>query len=211
MASSASVATGDPALARGAAREILAERRFHAAPVPRPLHGVLQAIGNALEAPLQAIEELFSSATAGVPGGSITVWGVLGVVVLALSGLLAHRRARRSLSEPRDADIPGGDRVQLDAGALRRQALAAERDGRHADAVRLRFQAGLLALGERELVAFVPSMSNAEVSRALGSGRFDQLAHDFDEIVYGGRRALAEDSETARRDWETLLASKVHR
>jgi uncharacterized protein DUF4129 len=211
MASSASVAPSDPALAQRAAREILSERRFHAAAVPRPLHGVLQAIGRALEAPLQGIEELFTSTAAAVPGGSITVWGVLGAVVLGLSAMFAHRGARRALREPNGAAMPDGAGAQLDAGALRRAALAAEREGRHADAVRLRFQAGLLTLGERDLIAFVPSMSNAEVSRALGLGRFDELAHDFDEIVYGGRGALAEDAETARREWETLLDSEVRR
>jgi hypothetical protein len=76
--------------------------------------------------------------------------------------------------------------------------------------VRLRFQAGLLLLGESELVAFVPSMSNSEVSRALGSRRFDRLARRFDEIVYGGGHAVAEDVESARREWETLLRSEAH-
>jgi hypothetical protein len=209
MASSASAP--DPALARGAARQILAERRFHAAPIPRPLHGVLHAIGRAFEGPLQAIEELFATTAAATPGGSLTVWAVLAAIVLALSGLLASRRARRSLTEPRSADAGGGARAQLSAGELERAAGAAEADGRHADAVRLRFQAGLLRLDEGELVAFVPSMSNAEVSRALGSRRFDELAQRFEEIVYGGRRALAEDVEAARRDWETLLGSGASR
>jgi hypothetical protein len=210
MASSLSVTSPDPALAQRAAREILAERRFHQAPVPRPLHGVLQALGRAVEAPVQAVEELFSTTTAAAPGGSITVWAALAALVLALSGLIAARRARRSLEGPHDGGAGARVEAQMSAADLQRAAVAAERDGRHADAVRLRFQAGLLLLGESELVAFVPSMSNSEVSRALGSRRFDRLARRFDEIVYGGGHAVAEDVESARREWETLLRSEAH-
>ena len=205
MASSAS--TGAATLARERARAILAESRFHSGPIPRPLHGLLHAVGNALESPLEALEELVSSLAAGVPGGTSTVWAALAAAVLALSAVLATRGARGALREP------GGERAGAGAGRaprasdLERDATAAEAQGRHADAVRLRFRAGLLRLAERELVDGAPSMLNAEVARALESEHFDRLASRFEEIAYGERQAGEEDVRSARREWSSVLGS----
>jgi hypothetical protein len=40
----------------------------------------------------------------------------------------------------------------------------------------------------------------------LGSSRFDRLARDFDEIVYGRRPPRPEDVAAARTEWPELLA-----
>jgi hypothetical protein len=93
---------------------------------------------------------------------------------------------------------------------LERNADAAERDGRHADAVRLRFRAGLMRLAESERVQGAPSMLNAEISRALRSQRFDGLARRFEEIAYGGRAAMEQDAEASRHEWSRLLGSEEH-
>jgi hypothetical protein len=203
----ASTASANPALARGQARAILAQRRFHVAPIPRPLHGLLHAIGRVLESPVSALEELVSSLAASVPGGASTVWAALAAGVLVTSGLLATRHARRSLADPSAQHGREREQRPLRAVDLERAAVAAERDGRHSDAVRLRFRAGLLGLAESERVAFVPSMSNSQVSLALHSERFDELARRFEEIAYGGAPAAADDVATARREWSQLLGS----
>jgi hypothetical protein len=208
---SSSLSGGDATFARRQAREILAERRFHLAPIPRPLHSLLHAIGRALESPLNAVNELVSELATGIPGGAAVVWGVLAALILLGSVLLAVRGARRKLAEPHVGGARSGMEATLSAADLQRAAALAERDGRHEEAVRLRFRAGLLLLGENELVAFVPSMSNAEVSRALRSQRFDELARRFDEIVYGGRVAAEEDAETSREEWSRLLGSAGRR
>lgn len=75
--------------------------------------------------------------------------------------------------------------------------------------MRLRFQGGLLGLGERAVIDFAPSMSNGEVSRALHSERFDALARRFEEIVYGGHPAEEEDVMVARQEWRRLLRSQA--
>jgi hypothetical protein len=62
-----------------------------------------------------------------------------------------------------------------------------------------------MRLSERELVADAPAKVNSEVSRTLGSRRFDALARHFDQIAYGGRPAAAEDVELSRREWSELL------
>jgi hypothetical protein len=210
MASISSSMDGPAALARSQARTILAERRFRQGPIPRPLHGLLHAVGSALESPLGALEELVSKLSASTPGGSITVWAVLAALVLAISCVLAVRGSRRALRDPAADAGPGGG-PPLRASDLERDAGEAEIQGRYAEAVRLRFRAGLMRLAERELVEAAPSMLNTEVSRALHSQRFDALARAFDEITYGGRAALAQDSEDSRREWSRLLGSGEHR
>ena len=66
-----------------------------------------------------------------------------------------------------------------------------------------------LIVAEKQLVAL--SMLNVEVSRALGSRRFDELARRFDEIVYGGRPALEDDVRISRVEWAELLNSRDSR
>jgi hypothetical protein len=207
MASSASAgASAAATLARERARAILAESRFHSGPIPRPLHGLLHAVGRALESPLQALEELVSSLAVDVPGGSITVWAALAAAVLVLTTALAARGARRSLRDPTGGGAQGAART-LRARDLERDAMAAEAQGRHGDAVRLRFRAGLMRLAELELVDGAPSMLNAEVARALDSEDFDRLARRFEQIAYGGREANAEDVRVARREWSSVLGT----
>jgi uncharacterized protein DUF4129 len=205
MASSASAGAA-ATLARDRARAILAESRFHSGPIPRPLHGLLHAVGRALESPLQALEELVSSLAVDVPGGSTTVWAALAAGVLALTAALAARGARRSLRDPTGGGAQGAART-LRARDLERDATAAEAQERHGDAVRLRFRAGLMRLAELELVDGAPSMLNAEVARALDSEDFDRLARRFEQIAYGGREAGAEDVRVARREWSSVLGS----
>jgi hypothetical protein len=203
MPNSASAA----ALARSQARTILAERRFHSAPVPRPLHGVLHAVGRALEAPLNGVDELVSKLAMHIPGGASVVWATLAAVVLVSSAVLAVRGSRRALRDVQAVGTRAGSAPPLRARDLEREADAAERAGLHANAVRLRFRAGLMRLAESERVQGAPSMLNAELSSALCSPRFDALARSFEEIAYGGRAAIEQDAQDARGEWDRLLSS----
>ena len=47
--------------AQRAARQILAESRFHQAGLPHPLHGVLVRIGHVIAAPLNALQSLVAT------------------------------------------------------------------------------------------------------------------------------------------------------
>ena len=69
----------------------------------------------------------------------------------------ARRRARTVADEREDPD------------ALEREADAAERDGDLDRAVRLRFRAGLLRLGDRGAIHYRPSVTTGEVRRTLDS------------------------------------------
>ena len=196
---------GGPDAARQAARSILDEHRFHGAAVPRPLHGVLHAIGKALESPLQLVQDLFGELASVIPGGAVGTGVLLGAIALALVIVTSRQRVARRLQAAGLAPGQASATREPNASELELGAAAAERERRFDEAVRLRFRAGLLRLADRELVPFQPSMSNAAVARTLRSDRFTRLARSFDEIVYGGRSAGAEDVETARREWPALL------
>jgi Domain of unknown function (DUF4129) len=91
--------------------------------------------------------------------------------------------------------------------ALERRADEAERARDHALAVRLRFRAGLMRLGEREVIPYRPSLTTAEARRRLRSEPFDRLATDFDAIAYGGRAAGDDDARAAREGWREVLGA----
>jgi hypothetical protein len=191
--------------AREQAHAILTEGRFHSAAVPHPLHGVLEAIGEALEEALALLPDAVGSLGTTVPGGSLVVWLLLTAMLLALIVLLGTRGTRRALDSGRDAPLSDDARDPVSAAQLLREASAAERDGRAEDAVRLHFRRGLLLLLESERLDVAPAMLNTEVSRALRSELFDTLARTFEEIAYGGRPATAQDAQDSRRGWSALL------
>ena len=88
---------------------------------------------------------------------------------------------------------------------LDRRAEEAERRGQLADALRLRFRAGLLRLDGLGAIDLRPGLTNAAAARLLGSRRFDRLTVDFDEVVYGGRRATSGDVALSRAEWPRVL------
>ena len=199
------MASATPDAARRLARTILSEGRFHQPSVPRPLHGVLHAIGEGLSAPVRGLGDAVDAVGKVFPGGVVVVWIALGLVAVLATVRLAARRSRRTLTRHDDAvSARSGARIER-ASDLIRAAEAAEEAGQLAEAVRLRFRAGLLRLAERGTIATARSTPTTEVSRILGSPRFDTLAHRFDEITYGGSRPVPEDVEAARREWPVVL------
>lgn len=190
--------------ARAAARSILAEGRFHQPSFPTPLHGVLNSVGHVLEAPLHGLEHLVDRVGAVIPGGVPLVWAALVVAVAVGSWLIARRLARSRLTGM--AGVHGVRAVT--AEELDRDAALAEGDGRFADAVRLRFRAGLMRLADRGRIPAGRAVATQEVSLTLGSVEFDTLARRFDEIAYGGADADADDAREQRDGWPRVLAGE---
>ena len=199
------VTPADAAAARRLAASILRERRFHPASVPRPLHGLLHDIGSVLLSPGRAIASLVKGISVGLPGGLVTGWIL---VVLLLGGAIAtvtRRYSRAALAiETQGSRDDGAGREQR-AADLERAAGEAERDGRFAEAVRLRFRAGLERLGEQGTITGPRSTPTADVARRLGSAEFDGLARRFDEIAYGAAPAGEADAEQARSGWRRVI------
>jgi hypothetical protein len=188
------------------AREILAEPRFHAAGAPHPLRGVVDALSSAL-APLgrpvgAAADEL---SRLGPVAWLLALLAIVLAVVLALRGVDARldRAARRTAGGDGSAPRP-------DPARLERAAAEAERRGDLEQALRLRFQAGLLRLDAAEVVGYRASLRSSEVRAALaragaGGGEFARLAAGFDAVAYGGRPATAEAIAEQRDGWRRVL------
>ncbi len=119
----------------------------------------------------------------------------------------------RGVPRPRPADGPrahppattAGGAQPEDPAAYEREADSAEAAGDLERAVRLRFRAGLLRLGQRGVIRYRPSLTTNEVRRLLGSETFDDLATRFEEVAYGGRDAEAADVRVARESWPRVL------
>lgn len=190
--------------ARRLAASILAERRFHPPSVPRPLHGVLHAIGTAVRSAGNAVVDAVDDVGKLVPGGAAAVWGLLALVLIASAVIVARRRA---LAVRRTETQAAAVREAMErAEELERRADRAEREGRFADAVRLRFRAGVARLAEHGEVPHARSTPSAQLAQVLGSADFEELARRFDEIVYGSAPAQLSDAEDARRRWRSVLS-----
>jgi hypothetical protein len=202
------VTPADPDAARRAAAAILSEGRFHNPSVPRPLHGVLHDLGDLMGTVGRAVTNVVDRVGRIFPGGTVAVWIVLGLALLAAIAVGARRYSRRSLlgeSRRGGARRAGGPERAAD---LEREAVRAERDGRFEDAVRLRFRAGLARLAEDGAIRTARSTPNAQVSRMLRSSDFDALARRFDEIAYGASPAASDDADDARRRWNEVVAGR---
>ncbi len=184
-----------PAQAQEQARQILSERRFRGTSLPRPFHGVLAWLAARLHFIARGWDWVASKL-----GGANVLWALLGAFVLLLATVLVARLAdRRSEVEARATGLRGG-RLREDPAELERLADEAERRGDLEIALRLRFRAGLLRLGRAKALPLRPSLRTREARRALRNPRFDRLARDFDEVVYGRRAPQAEDVAAARSE-----------
>jgi hypothetical protein len=193
----------NPAQAREEARHILSERRFRGTNVPRLFHGFLSWLERHLHFLARGFDWL-----AAIVGGQLVLWTIIAVVVLSVAALGSARLARRRVG----AEALGVERGRHgrgrgeDPAELERLADEAERRGDLEVALRLRFRAGLLRLGRKRALPLRPSLRTREARRALRSARFDRLARDFDEVVYGGRSPSAADVEAARTEWPQVVA-----
>ena len=191
-----------PAQARAEARHILAERRFRGTSLPRPLHGLFAWLGRHLHFVSTSWDWLALKV-----GGAVVLWTILGALVLLLAVFVGTRIARRR-TERESGSLGGGGvrRRRQDPAELERLADEAERRGDLEVALRLRFRAGLLRLGRARALPLRPSLRTREARRALRNPRFDRLARDFDEVVYGRRPPSPADVAAARTEWPQLLS-----
>ncbi len=197
-----------PEAARRAATSILAEGRFHAAPVPHPLHGVLVWVGRALSDPFRALGRGVDSIGAWFPGGVAGAWAAGAFLLILAIGSLSVRRARTRLGRtPQQARHS----ARVTPAQLEREAVVAEGAAEWDAAVRLRFRAGILRLGERLELGPTDTTPNQAIGEIVRSARFDSLAARFDEVAYGGQLATAADAERQRRDWPELLGEAGRR
>lgn len=187
-----------PEQAREKAREILAERRFHDSQVPRPLHGVLDWLGDRVRTVADALDAV-------LPGSENVVWLVLAALALGLALVVASRLAAAHGPGLTRSDGARRER-EADPAALEREADEAERAGELERAIRLRFRAGILRLAERRIVGDPGLVTTGSLVRRLRSEPFALAARSFDEVVYGRRAPTLDDTRLAREGWRAVLA-----
>lgn len=83
----------------------------------------------------------------------------------------------------------------------------AEREQDHDAALRWGFVFGLLRLDAAGRLDYDPSTPTRRYARRLRSAVFGDVARTFDEVVYGGRPAMAQDVTRQREGFDRLLAS----
>lgn len=195
----------DPDAARRVAEDILVDPRYHPRRGPRPLAGFFERLGELIVDP---VIRFFRSIGDALPDiGSLPWVALAAAVVVAALVVAARLSSGRGRQRFASRGIIGDDEQDLGSDELERRADDAERRGDLDTALRLRFLAGLTRLDDAGVVRLRPGLTNAAVSRALRSRDFDGLAHDFDEVAYGGRAATAEDVTTARSAWPAVVAT----
>jgi len=190
------------AVARAEARDVLDDRRYRPADLPRPLRSPLEALGDVLE-------DLVEGLDTRLPGGRGAGWLLLAALVAGVAALAASAVARRRvLGERARQAVTRAAELGEDPRALEREAAAAELAGDHARAVRLRFRAGLLDLDAAGAIALRPGLTTGRIARELGSPAFAALAATFDAVAYGGRPAGPAESAAARDGWAEVRAEQ---
>lgn len=191
-----------PAAAREQARDVLAERRFQRTKVPSPLRDLRERIGAGLRSLGRPLESAFQWLAAWIPGGRPVLWVLLATLVLASAAYLAGRAGSRREAAGMIGAAAGRDEEALmSAGQLRQEAERAERRGDLREALRLRFRAGLVELGDRELIELRPALTNRELLGAVPSPTLAELVDGFEAVAYGGRPADEDDVRRAREGW----------
>jgi len=131
---------------------------------------------------------------------------ILVILIAGLGiGLLARRRAREI---ERRATIERILELGRDPAELEAKAVEADEVGDHAEAIRLRFVAGLLRLDQEGAIEFYPGLSNGAIADQLQDPTFDQLASQFDGVVYGRRATDRHASRRAAEDWARLQGAR---
>jgi hypothetical protein len=187
----------DPA---ASAVEILSERRYRGSDVPRPLHGVLEWLGDRLRTLAGPLRRAYDA----IPEPLRIALALLVVVAAAvLVAAIARQRAGRILD---GVDRhPVGDRSPAE---LEAEAEDAERRGELERALRLRFCAGLARLS---LARRIPpgEWTSGELRPLVAHPAFDRLALQLDTVVYGRRPPRPEDVVLAREAWHEVLQGRV--
>ncbi|MDR3617712.1 MAG: DUF4129 domain-containing protein [Paludisphaera borealis] len=204
----------------GAAREVFQDSEFwwkRIEPISKPktswiqsiLVTILDVLGRAWNAVLDLIARilrfLFGRFAGESSGGAVLVWILAGAVLAwAIWKLLPLFLQRIG----RDAPVVRPDAVvsqALPAAAdLRDQAVQAQRDGHHAEAIRLALLTLIATLEKRGLLRYDTTRTNREYRAELRlhpelSTRFGRLARIYEGVWYGREPAGPEQAEESIR------------
>ncbi len=144
--------------------------------------------------------------------GAQGLWLPLLALALLAGVVLAVRLARNREAAGRlEREGEPGEGEPASPSDLERAALAAERAGDFASAVRLRFGLAVEELGERGLLSIRPSLTSSEVAVRLADRRASSLVGTFERVVYGRFEASSEDAVEAREGWPAVISARGDR
>ncbi len=144
--------------------------------------------------------------------GGLGLWLPLLALALLAGVVLAVRLARNREAAGRlEREGEPGEGEPASPSDLERAALAAERAGDFASAVRLRFGLAVEELGERGLLSIRPSPTSSEVAVRLADRRASSLVGTFERVVYGRFEASSEDAVEAREGWPAVISARGDR
>ncbi len=144
--------------------------------------------------------------------GGLGLWLPLLALALLAGVVLAVRLARNREAAGRlEREGEPGEGEPASPSDLERAALAAERAGDFASAVRLRFGLAVEELGERGLLSIRPSLTSSEVALRLADRRASSLVGTFERVVYGRFEASSEDAVEAREGWPAVISARGDR
>ncbi len=144
--------------------------------------------------------------------GGLGLWLPLLALALLAGVVLAVRLARNREAAGRlEQEGEPGEGEPASPSDLERAALAAERAGDFASAVRLRFGLAVEELGERGLLSIRPSLTSSEVAVRLADRRASSLVGTFERVVYGRFEASSEDAVEAREGWPAVISARGDR
>ncbi len=198
--------------ARRQAQEILAKPPFKthtSSPTPRPFAGVLHFLGKWIDRILgPVVRFLRKDLLSPVGNGFDNIFGhwwpyVLGVILLLLGfgvSWIMIRRRQRINAVPTISGLLGSSALE-DPLELEQAAEEAESKGYLADAIRLRFRAGLLRLEKDGVIANLSIRTVRELVTKLSSPTFNLLATRYEEIVYAKMMPDNSDVDQARLGW----------
>jgi hypothetical protein len=199
-----------PEEAQEKARKILEEDRFRGdggpppGRAPQPFKAPLSWLGDQLRKVFEPLGRLFARIGNGGPIGWILLVGLIGVLVV----IIAKWWARRTVNSKKDST----KKVKLSKriAELEQAAKDAAEAGRYAEAIRLRFQAGLLRLEDDGRVTKVERKPNADVVAAVPAQSLRPLANLHDRLAYSEDDASKDDLDRAVVAIDSVIAEAAN-
>jgi hypothetical protein len=200
--------------ARRQVRHILSGPQYHSRPERtfQPLSGALAATGRWFERVFGPAwrwigHHLFHPVGNWVTSDIGIPWPVAILVLALLAGVVAGViRIRRRPRIDFEAGATSGVFQREDSEGLERLARQAELAGDLRAAIRLRFRAGVADLDKLGVISRGPTRTTAELSSALSSAQFDELAADLEAVVYGEIEPTPKQADLARSGWPVVVS-----
>ncbi len=188
---------------RETAERILSQRAYAESP-PGVFSRLLDWLAELFDIDLPSPESAVSDVDPAGLAGLRTLLIVLAILALVAWGATYIIRRRTALRIAATGSSKA--KAEVSANDLDRRAAEAARRGEYAEALRLRFEAGLIRLERRGVLSDHATRTSGEVADAVHLAEFDRVAGTFDAVVYGRRPAAKADDDFSASAWPVIVA-----